>query len=138
MNEPYLYYVSPDDVDQYWFLVEHKLGNAIEYSNRKYSLTSVYDAIKQGTMCLWLVKITYDILAVCVTEIVDYPDKRVCLIMFVGGEDFKAYQHLTDEIKHYAKTMKCKGIEFYGRHGWLKKVAKLGFKHLHSVFGMEL
>lgn len=138
MAEPQIIYVKPEEVDRYWFLVEHKLGKAIEYSDHKYSLASVYNEIKDCTMQLWAIKVTYDLLAVCVTQIVNYPDKKVLLIMFVGGDKIDLYKHLIHEIARYARAMKCQSIEFYGRHGWKSKMQEFGFEHIHSVFRLKL
>ena len=138
MDGHYIYAIPPGEIDRHWFLVEHKLGNAIAYSDNKYSLSSVYEAIKNEEMQLWLIKSAYDLQAVVVTQIVDYPEKRVCLIMFTGGDKIDTYKHLISDISRFARYNRCKSIEFYGRHGWLKKISVLGFDHIHSVFRLEL
>jgi len=138
MSGHYLHYIHPDNIDQYWFLVEHKLGKAIKYADDKYTAESVFRMLKAREMQLWIVKKDYDFSEVAVTQVVKYPNKKVLVMMFVGGENVDAYKHLIDEIKRFARFNGCESIEFYGRHGWIKKVHELGFEHIHSVFRMKL
>ena|SRR3990167_5659801 len=132
--DPTLILVEPIDIDRYWFLVEHKLGKALSYSDGKYTLQDVYNAVKKGIMQLWVVKAVYDYKAVMVTEVIEYPSKRVLVIMFLSGQDFDSYKQLFNEIERFGLLHRCESVEFYGRTGWKNKIKNLGFEQIHTVF----
>lgn len=122
------------EIDKYWFLVEPLLAPALAYSDGKHSLNSVYEGLKDRLMQLWIVKQGMRIIAACVTQVINYPNKKVLMICFVGGEDFEDWKHLFSELKKFAEHHQCSSIEIYGRSGWKKKIQDLGFEQIHSVY----
>lgn len=68
--------------------------------------------VSQGHMQLWR-----NSTAACVTEVTDYPARRV-LHVFLAGGDIKGVVALEPEVEAYARLMGCTRIQMFGRKGW--------------------
>ena len=74
---------------------------------------------------------------VCLTEIV--PDRlKTCHISFCGGEDFKSWVPLIDEIAAFAKSIGCGRLRVTARTGYQKFLAQHAFHKTHIVMDRTL
>ena len=71
-------------------------------------------AVQNGTMVLWSSEN-----AAAITEISDYPLKRVLVVSLAGG-DMSEIKGLEDRAAVYGKYLGCSEIHIHGRKGWLK------------------
>ena len=135
---PILYGVQPEELDKYWPLVERQLVSELEYADGKFNLKSIKDGLKLTELQLWVVKQGDEISMSVVTQLVNYPAKKVMLILFLGGENFDEFKHLASMIFEFAEYWECESVEIYGRTGWKKKLKDLGFLQIHSVYRLPL
>ena len=64
-----------------------------------------------------------------ITEIYDYPQKRVLMLHFVGGKDFHSWRVVGFPILlKFCKEHGCEVMESYGRPGWKKFWEAEGYK----------
>jgi transposase len=129
-----LYGVLSSHIDQIWKEVAPLLSQALEYSDGKYSLESIKQALINRDMQLWL-SIDGHIEACGVTQIVSYPCKKVCNFMFVAGRDMEKWLTFENDIKQWAREHGCQSIELYGRPGWQKI---LPWERIHVVLREHL
>lgn len=95
---------------------------ALEYSGGTHSFDDVRDSILSGKMQLWAGP-----RGCAVTEVVDYPRKRV-LHCFLAGGDLDQILDMTDSAIEWGKAQGCESITLSGRMGWLRVLDKHGFK----------
>lgn len=82
-------------------------------------------------MQLWVVD---DYRAACVTQIVVYPQHKVCLVVALGGEGMDEwFPELMDTVEEWARQVGCRYVEEYGRKGWQKVGSKRGYEQVYTV-----
>lgn len=125
-------------IEENWFLVKDLINSALDYSDYKFTEKSVRDACIRKEMQLWVAESKKNIEACAVTQIVDYPGKKILIIMFAAGkfvENWLPFIHILDK---YAYHNGCRSIEIYGRKGWVKKLSPFGYEQIHAVYRKDL
>lgn len=122
-----------------WQDVLPMLIKALEYADGKYTLRSIFDALITKNMQLWIaVTQKNEIKAFAITEIVNYPGKRVLLILFAGGEEVDTWLDKIEYLQNFAHFNDCQAVEIYGREGWAKKLLPHNYVKIHSVYRYEI
>lgn len=124
--------IPHEQIDQWWTLVEPFVARGLEYADGKYLPEDIRQGLKNRTYQLWMADS-----AICITTVLDYPRKRVCLVLLAAGKDMRRWvQELDATLSAWAKEKGCQSIETYGRPGW-ERVLKNNRK-LHVVLGRDL
>lgn len=112
--------VPPDVVPAFWQLVVPDLGKAIAHADGRYALEDVLAALLARDMQLWIAvdSRSMAIAAVCVTEIVNYPQEKRCGLVFCAGRSVERWIRHLDEIEAWAREQECDALELQGRPGW--------------------
>lgn len=126
--------VLASHIDAVWGQAKPLIERSIPYAAGKWSMDYIYHSLKDKDMQLWLV-LDGDIVAAAVTQIQNYPTKRVCTVMFAGG-DGQDWGSCLLEVEQWARTVGCNSIEIWGRKGWERVLPEYSF--LHTVIGKEL
>ena len=107
----------------YWSAIEPLLAKAVGRGLGRYSLTDVCEAIDKQLMQLSVAVIDNEIVAVFVTEVINYPQARALRAVFTGGSradewmaDFDVY------LDAGARAVGANLVEMHGRLGWLRKL----------------
>lgn len=114
-----LYGLTVEMVDEWWPHVSSFLQKAVDRSDDKYDIDSIYQKIMSKDMQLW-VAVTDKILAVGVTATHVYPLKKVCVMCFLGGEDLPVWKDTIHVLEDVAREWGCDYLEIKGRKGWAK------------------
>ena len=61
-----------------------------------------------------------EIIASAITQITDYPQKRVLTIVLLGGGRMNEWLPLLNQLEKWGIDEGCEQIELYGRPGWEK------------------
>lgn len=132
--------IQPENITLAMRDVRPFVESALAYTDGKYNITDVLDAIRDGMQMLWVVYNEEKAKAqgCLVTEILAYPRAKALSIFLLGGDDFSEIIALLDELKDYAQGNGCKTIEFYGREGWEKVLEPHGFEKTHIVMRLNI
>ena len=106
------------------------LEAALYYSNGTHTIDDVLETVQRGDAQFW----HYPDAAV-VTEIMDYPQKRVLRYWLAGG-NLKTLLKVEPSIRHWSQLWGCVGIEIIGRKGW-HRVLK-GFKQTGIILAKDM
>ena len=80
------------------------------------------------SMQLWVVLVSGQLKAVCVTQIDQYKRGKVLSAPIIGGEDMdKWVEALDDTLTRYAKEQGCVLLSGGGRKGWERVLKPLGW-----------
>lgn len=110
-------------VPRHWHDVLPYMQEALARSGSTHDLTTVYSMLCRGEAQFWATDRCF-----VVTEIVDYPCKRVMRFALAGGADrAELIDTFHDSILAWAREMGCIEAEFNGRVGW-HKVLPEGWK----------
>lgn len=121
-------------IEQWWPLIEPLVAKALKYADGKYAPENVLEGLKARQYQLWMANVLD---AICVTQIINYPQKRVCIVFLAAGKNMHRWVNEMDEtISAWARERGCKSIEMHGRPGWERVL--MHNKKLHISLGREL
>ncbi|MFT8736590.1 MAG: hypothetical protein ABF760_03910 [Zymomonas mobilis] len=115
-----------------WPAARNFLEPALKRSDEDWS--NILPELAEGHLQLWAVLQSdnndCDILyAAAITRIVTTQAGEVAEIHLVGGRDFDLWiADLSEIIAHSAKEIGCIAVRAYGRTGWRRPLAKLGWQ----------
>lgn len=132
--------VPADYIDNVWNEVSSMVKDACRVTNGRYTSYDVYISLMQGNMTLW---IAFDedktIHGVHITQIIDYPSKRVLASMFTAGKRIREWRdEMMDLMIRWAQDHDCEAIEGMGRSGWIKMLEPYGVKRVMTMFEKDL
>ncbi len=126
------------DVDVWWPYVKEYLSSALEQSLGEYSLEDIRNACKEADMQLWI-KTDKDVLGACVTKINTYPQKKILVLLLLGGKGFIEW---TDEgnvlMSSFAKENNCDYLQVFGRKEWTRRLKELKYKNNNVILTKEI
>lgn len=122
--------IPPDKLDSILGSVSKYIENAIEYSNNEVTIDSIVKELYTGYKQLWVISDDrFKIVGACVTELSNYPNKRVVRIILLGGTGLDSWAKLvSDTIGSWGKGFGATAIEVIGRKGWIRVLEKQGYK----------
>lgn len=127
--------VPSSTIEYFWEVVQPMINAALKHADGKYSENDIFRLLKEKNMQLWVIADIEDIIqAAIVTQIVEYPNKKVMFIVLVGGVKFDNWSHVLPHFVSFARDHQCQSIEGYGRSGWETKLKHLGFKKILTVY----
>lgn len=111
--------VPRSHLDRIWNLVECFADDAAEYSRGTWTPDGFLKDAHESLTQLWAVADAYTIIAAGGTRIALRADGRKSLhVIWIGGVNMKAWAHLFDQVKAWARGQGCSLVEFEGRRGW--------------------
>jgi len=123
-------YVPIEYVDAVWNAVAPLLEGAVRVTSGRYTVYDVYVAVQQSRMQLWIaVQEDQTIVGAQITQITEYPSKRMLASLFTGGSAIRGWRDLMmQQLEDWARANQCAGIEGQGRAGWVKLLERYGVK----------
>jgi hypothetical protein len=109
-----------------------------EGSNGKYAPADVLRALAARDFQLWLARGRGGNEAAAVTEIVDYPQKRVCRLIGAVGRDMSNWIGHLAALETWAKAQGCSAMEPVARPGWERVLKGRGYRKTHVHLEKEL
>ena len=126
-------------IDTCWEKIEHFFEKAAEYTYGRYSPSDLYDMVKDGDHQLWVVYDGSDFKGTVLTNVMNYPQRRVLCMGFCGGTELKDWKTpMLDLLKRYAKDMGCDSIEAFGRPGWANVFKNDGYQPKWITFELPI
>lgn len=103
-----------------WRRVEPLIEPALAHLGGRFAPIDILAEIASGDMQLWRIGQPEPVAAI-VTEIVDYPRKRACRVLLVGGFGLRAWRApLLAALDAFARDHGCDLLEGGGRMGWAR------------------
>ena len=126
------------DVEKWWSHVEPHITNSLQHGVGEYTSDDIKWACQQQEMQLW-VKWNDGVQGAFVTQILNYPQFPILLVLLLGSTDFIDWRNEADELlKRFGKDKGCKYIEFFGRKGWGNYLKDIGYKEQTRMFSKEI
>jgi hypothetical protein len=112
--------VSPEDVPYLWEKISSHIENMMPHSEGELAPEDFHEALISGEMQLWLAIEDKEVIASMVSQIINYPKKRILRIISIGGEDMDKWITHLPTVENWALAAGCYSLECWGRKGWLK------------------
>lgn len=127
-----------DHIDRVWDVVRPMLEPAVAVSNGRYTTYDLYVALQQQRLHLWIA-FGDEIVGCEVTQVFDYPSKRVLISLFTAGRMFRKWREpLLDILTRWARDNGCSCIEGMGREQWVRLLEPYGVRRMSVNFEMEV
>jgi hypothetical protein len=133
-----LFRVLPETLPVAWPALAPMLTRAVELNHDAFSMTDVARLVLADQWQLWTVLENDRPVAAVVTELVQYPGKRTCRVILLGGIKFDRWKHLIIEIENFALLHDCKELEALTRPGMARKIESIGFREECKVMVKDL
>lgn len=112
----------------FWGVVEPWIQSALDTCGNLMSTNDMLECIINRDCQLWVVYIDDILVAAITTSIIQHPQKKVLTVGAIGGKYMERWvAHLDQLLMAYAKHHECDVIDSYGRRGWSKQLADLGW-----------
>jgi len=96
----------------------------------------------QEEMQLWIVFENQEkkiIKAVVTTQIINYPQKKVCRIVTLGGQGMDEWvEQVLEILEEWSIENDCEAMETVCRKGFVKKLKNFGYEQTYTIVGKEL
>ena len=104
-----------------WPRVASLVRQALERGEGSYAEADVAMACMAGAWKLWMVENGFNVTAICITEIVNFPRCRKCLLRYLSGS-MEAIEPHIPAVEDYARREGCQVLEGYARKGWARRM----------------
>ena len=107
-----------------WAHIEPMIGRGLERSAGDLEPIDILRLALDGKMQIWTIMQEEKTLAVGVSEVKVFPQRRVAFIVALAGEEADSWLGLEDEFVMWAHKQGCTKIRFVGRGGWKKHLSE--------------
>ncbi len=108
--------------------LDRQVSRALTYSFGAYTKQDLIEGVESNDMQLWNAVKDGKVIGIEVTQIIQFPRKKVCNLLLTAGSDLGLWGgELLELIESFAKSQGCDLITGQGRKGWLKIASGFGF-----------
>lgn len=111
--------------------IVHLLQSIANSTNGRMTLMNICDFIREQDVLLWCA-FDEEIKAAGLTEIRNYPNKKMLVIIGTAGEERENWQNYHEQMEEFAKSAGCDGVESLMRLGWTKYFKEHGYQYSHA------
>ena len=134
-----IYGVKSGEVDNWWFLVEKHIKAALKYGLDEYTSEDIKELCKKQEMQLWVYGSPEELKGCFVTQILNYPQMKILLVLLLAGKDFKKHlEEVYELLNRFGKDKDCKFMEIFGRKGWGSYLKDLEVKEKVRMYTKEI
>lgn len=131
--------IPSQEIDEIWEACEPYIELGAKKGQSEMTSKDIYNFCKEAKMQLWIVfDSESNIKAVVTTEIINYPKKKVCRVITLGGQEIDNWLHSISVIEAWAEENGCHAMETFCRKGFIKKLEHYGYEQTYTVLGKEL
>lgn len=131
--------IQSKDVDDAWCYAEEFIADALKHGIGEYLPEDIKLMCQDRRMQLWIKWDGKGPIGAFVTQILNYPQLNVLLVLLLGGKTFIEWRDEVDEILiGFGKEHNCKYVEFFGRKGWGNYLKDINYKEQVRMFAKEI
>tara|TARA_R100001460_G_scaffold94355_1_gene136424 strand:+ start:2453 stop:2881 length:429 start_codon:yes stop_codon:yes gene_type:complete len=132
--------IKSKKIPDIWNLCKQYVEMGNNKSKEEMNIDDIYERLINAEMQLWVVfDENDDIKSVVTTEVINYPRKRTCRIVTLGGRGLDNWvDEVLDVLEGWAIENGCVAMETACRKGFIKKLEKYGYEHAYTILGKEL
>jgi hypothetical protein len=121
-------------IEKVWPLAEPYVKRGLEHSYGEVSHLDLKRQCLERDGQLWVAyKKSGRIVGAGTTEIVQYPQMKVCRIITLAGSEFDEWMEMSHQIiEAWALEQGCDGIEAFVRRGFVPKLKDIGYQFRYA------
>ena len=123
--------VPKEHIADVWEEIQEYVKNCAKFTYGRFTEQDILRDVLSKDQQLW---VSFDtetkvIVGFLITEVVEYPQVKMLVMHFTGGQDFKSWvPDGLPKIQKFARDNGCIKIESHGRAGWEKMWKEYGYK----------
>jgi hypothetical protein len=111
----------------------------IPHMEKLYTIESMVEGFKNGTMVPWVVVSDGEIEAFIATETFQCPLQKVLVLRFGAAKNMASCIDLVlNTLEQHARDNGCSSVEISGRMGWLRALDKHGYEPAYVTLSKEI
>lgn len=134
--------IPAEYIDDVWEDCKQYVEMGINKAQEEMDTHDIYFFLKEKEMQLWIVfdeENNKEIKAVVTTQIIRYPQKKVCRIVTLGGEGMEEWvAEVLEILEEWSIEQECEAMETVCRKGFIKKLKSFGYEQTYTILGKEL
>lgn len=131
--------IPPQAVESLWRFAEPFIKRALDHTFGEIAAEDIRQLCATSQMQLWMMSKDKKIVGAGSTQIVIYPQMKVCRLVTLAGSEFDRWMHIAHmNLELWAEAQGCVAMEGYCRKGFVPKVLEIGYKHRYSVVHKSL
>jgi hypothetical protein len=130
--------LGADKVAAHAVIIKVLLQTAEKYYQEFMSLDHIIEAAQRGDFQIWLAVNGGKPFLCLVTELAEYPNKRVLSLLQFGGYRMNNFLEHLDILERWALQMGCSSIETHCREGLAHLLAQHGYKSRAVIVSKQL
>lgn len=139
MSEATASYVPVEYIHEVWPKIRGYIANATKYTFGRYEPEDVLDLLFFQDHQLWVALDGEDVIGCIITNVIQYPRKRVLSCPFVTGEDFKRWKYpMLRLLGKWATDNGCEALESSARIGWERVFKDDGYTAMWQSFELPV
>lgn len=138
-QETFVSAVPVEYVDGLIASIGHLTESLVPHMQNLYTIESMVDGFKAGTMVPWAVVTEGEIVAFVATEVFQCPLRKVLALRFGAAKDMASCIDLVlNTLEQHARDNGCSSVEISGRMGWLRALDKHGYEPAYVTLSKEI
>lgn len=129
---------DPKELESIIDNIDFLLDRAMKFVAGKYDKSDLITSIKNYEMQLWVVHDDDKIVSITITQVINYPRKRVLSVLISAGEELKYWINCRDILYAFARHQLCHAVEINGRPGWERILKGDEYQKVHVCLHKEL
>jgi len=125
-------------IDDVWNEVSPWVAKELENSNGEFDIDDIYLSLINREMQLWVMYEKQEIVLAVVTQIMYFPQKKVCRIVGLGGQKHILLEDKMCILEEWASERECHSVEAYVSSGTARKLKKSGYNKTYTVVSKNI
>jgi len=128
--------VEAEDIDMVWGDVVPLIEKALLHAEGELMPDDIKKHLDSADLRLWVALKDKDVIASMVTEIIQYPRKKIVRIITLAGKDMSLWYDFLPMLEGYAIRNGCSSLEAWTRKGMTRKLKD--WKHSYDIITKDL
>ena len=128
--------VEAEDVDMVWDEVSPLIEKALRHAEGELIPNDIKKHLDASNLRLWVALENRDVIAAMVTEIIQYPRKKIVRVITLAWKDMNMWYKFLPMLEGYAIRNGCSSLEAWSRKGMARKLKD--WKHSYDIITKDL
>ena len=128
--------LEAEDIDLVWDEVYQLIEKALMYAEGELVPDDIKKHLDTGDLRLWVALSGKNVLASMVTEIIQYPRKKIVRVITLAGKDMDLWYDFLPMVEGYAIRNGCSSLEAWTRRGMTRKLRD--WRHSYDIITKDL
>ena len=131
-----VFLLEAEDIDLVWHDVEPLIKKALQHAEGELIPDDIKKHLDKCDLRLWVALEDKETIAAMVTEIIQYPRKKIVRVITLAGKDMAMWYNFLPMIEGYAIRNGCSSLEAWSRKGMARKLKD--WKHSYDIITKDL